>query len=44
MNNKIWLFYPMILFGASPHMGDKEFEFVKDAFETNWIAPLGKQR
>ena len=22
-------------------MGDKEFEFVKDAFETNWIAPLG---
>ena len=22
-------------------MGDKEFEFVRDAFDTNWIAPLG---
>ncbi|TWU49906.1 putative pyridoxal phosphate-dependent aminotransferase EpsN [Candidatus Brocadiaceae bacterium B188] len=22
-------------------MGDKEFEFVKEAFETNWIAPVG---
>lgn len=22
-------------------MGDQEFEFVKDAFATNWIAPLG---
>lgn len=22
-------------------MGEKEFEFVKEAFETNWIAPLG---
>ena len=22
-------------------MGTKEFEFVKDAFDTNWIAPLG---
>jgi dTDP-4-amino-4,6-dideoxygalactose transaminase len=30
---KIWL--------SSPHMGDKEFEFVKEAFDTNWIAPLG---
>ncbi len=33
MNKKIWL--------SSPHMGDKEFEYVKDAFDSNWIAPLG---
>ena len=33
MNSKIWL--------SSPHMGDKEFEYVKEAFDTNWIAPLG---
>jgi dTDP-4-amino-4,6-dideoxygalactose transaminase len=33
MNPKIWL--------SSPHMGDHEFNFVKDAFDTNWIAPLG---
>jgi pyridoxal phosphate-dependent aminotransferase EpsN len=26
---------------SSPHMGDKEFAFVKEAFETNWIAPVG---
>ncbi|HEY9257426.1 DegT/DnrJ/EryC1/StrS family aminotransferase, partial [Chitinophaga sp.] len=32
-NQKIWL--------SSPHMGAKEFEFVKEAFDTNWIAPLG---
>ena len=30
---KIWL--------SSPHMGDKEQEFVKEAFEGNWIAPIG---
>ncbi len=30
---KIWL--------SSPHMGLEEFKFVKDAFDTNWIAPLG---
>lgn len=30
---KIWL--------SSPHMGPNEFEFVCEAFETNWIAPLG---
>lgn len=30
---KIWL--------SSPHMGGTEESFVKDAFETNWIAPLG---
>lgn len=32
-NQRIWL--------SSPHMGVKEFEFVKEAFDTNWIAPLG---
>ena len=31
--SKIWL--------SSPHMGSAEFEFVKEAFDTNWIAPLG---
>jgi dTDP-4-amino-4,6-dideoxygalactose transaminase len=30
---KIWL--------SSPHMGPNEFEFVREAFESNWIAPLG---
>lgn len=33
MNKKIWL--------SSPHMGGKEIEFVNEAFDTNWIAPLG---
>lgn len=33
MNPKIWL--------SSPHMGGEEFNFVKEAFDTNWIAPLG---
>lgn len=33
MSAKIWL--------SSPHMGGREFEFVKEAFDTNWIAPLG---
>lgn len=33
MNPKIWL--------SSPHMGGQEFEYVKEAFDTNWIAPLG---
>jgi len=33
MNKKIWL--------SSPHMGGKEFSYVQQAFETNWIAPLG---
>lgn len=29
---------------ASPHMSDEgyEMEYVKEAFDTNWIAPLGK--
>lgn len=26
---------------ASPHMGGMEQEFVKEAFDTNWVAPLG---
>jgi len=26
---------------ASPHMGGKEEKYIKEAFETNWIAPLG---
>jgi len=33
MKPKIWL--------SSPHMGGGEEQFVKEAFETNWIAPLG---
>ncbi|MGV7105384.1 DegT/DnrJ/EryC1/StrS family aminotransferase [Flavobacterium sp. U410] len=31
--SKIWL--------SSPHMGGKEQTFVKEAFDANWIAPLG---
>ncbi|WP_404469088.1 DegT/DnrJ/EryC1/StrS family aminotransferase [Sutcliffiella horikoshii] len=32
------------IFLSSPHMSDEgyEMEYVKDAFETNWIAPLGE--
>lgn len=26
---------------STPHMGDREQEFVKQAFDTNWIAPVG---
>ena len=33
MKSKIWL--------SSPHMGGSEEKFVKEAFDTNWIAPLG---
>jgi dTDP-4-amino-4,6-dideoxygalactose transaminase len=33
MGSKIWL--------SSPHMGGDEQVFVKEAFDTNWIAPLG---
>lgn len=32
-NNKIWL--------SSPHMGGNEQKYVNEAFDTNWIAPLG---
>lgn len=36
MDNKIYL--------SSPHMSDEKYEekFVKEAFDTNWIAPLGR--
>lgn len=29
---------------ASPHMSDEGYEqqFIKEAFDTNWIAPLGE--
>ncbi|MBE7693139.1 pyridoxal phosphate-dependent aminotransferase [Tenacibaculum finnmarkense] len=33
MKNKIWL--------SSPHMGGSEQKYVQEAFDTNWIAPLG---
>lgn len=32
-NSKIWL--------SSPHMGGTEQKYVNEAFETNWVAPLG---
>lgn len=31
--NKIWL--------SSPHMSGNEIKFVNEAFDTNWVAPLG---
>ena len=31
--SKIWL--------SSPHMGGSEQQFVQEAFDTNWVAPLG---
>lgn len=37
MNNKA---LPRIYL-SSPHMGSDEFELVREAFATNWIAPLG---
>jgi dTDP-4-amino-4,6-dideoxygalactose transaminase len=33
MSLKIWL--------SSPHMGGNEMKYIQEAFETNWIAPLG---
>lgn len=33
MNSKIWL--------SSPHMGGNERQFVTEAFDSNWVAPLG---
>ena len=33
MKNKIWL--------SSPHMGGSEQKYVQEAFDTNWVAPLG---
>ena len=32
-NSKIWL--------SSPHMGGTEQKYVTEAFDTNWVAPLG---
>ncbi|MBT8326828.1 MAG: DegT/DnrJ/EryC1/StrS family aminotransferase, partial [Bacteroidia bacterium] len=29
------------IFLSSPHMGGKELDFIHEAFESNWIAPLG---
>ena len=26
---------------SPPHLGEREFDFVKEAFDTNWIAPVG---
>jgi dTDP-4-amino-4,6-dideoxygalactose transaminase len=26
---------------SPPHMGDRELEFIQEAFDTNWIAPVG---
>ena len=31
--DRVWL--------SSPHMGDKERDYVTEAFQTNWVAPLG---
>jgi dTDP-4-amino-4,6-dideoxygalactose transaminase len=33
MNSKIWL--------SSPHMGGNEQKYIKEAFDSNWVAPLG---
>ncbi len=30
---------PILL--STPHLGDREREFVQEAFDTNWIAPVG---
>ena len=30
------------IFLSSPHMGGLEEKFVKEAFDTNWVAPLGR--
>lgn len=30
---------PILL--STPHIGDQELKFVKEAFDTNWIAPVG---
>ena len=33
MKSKIWL--------SSPHMGGREMKYVQEAYDTNWVAPLG---
>lgn len=30
------------IFLSSPHMGGEEMKFIQEAFDTNWVAPLGK--
>ena len=32
---------PPRLYLSMPHLGEAEFEFVREAFASNWIAPLG---
>ena len=34
MNKKIWL--------SPPHMGGNELKYINDAFDSNWISPLGE--
>ncbi|MRT93448.1 DegT/DnrJ/EryC1/StrS family aminotransferase [Ancylomarina sp. 16SWW S1-10-2] len=34
MQDKIWL--------SPPHMGGNEMTYVQEAYDTNWVAPLGK--
>ena len=33
---------PEKVYLVSPHMGGKEMKYIQEAFDTNWIAPLGK--
>lgn len=33
MNKRIWL--------SLAHMGTREQDFIKEAFDTNWVVPLG---
>ncbi|CEN33963.1 DegT/DnrJ/EryC1/StrS family aminotransferase [Capnocytophaga cynodegmi] len=33
MNSKVWL--------SSPHMGGSELKYIHEAFDQNWVAPLG---
>lgn len=33
MNKKIWL--------SSPHLSGEEMKYIQEAFESNWVAPLG---
>ncbi len=35
MNDRVYL--------CPPHIGDNELSYVREAFDTNWIAPLGPQ-
>ncbi len=32
---------PLKVYLSSPHLGELEEQYVQDAFQTNWIAPLG---